>query len=302
MSRLPLTALRTFEAVARCGSFGAAATELSVSQSAVSHQIRHLEDWFGAPLFERSSGRPILLPHADALARSLNTSLSGIDAACRRARRSAGPATLVIASIPSMAVCWLIPKLAGLRTNHPEIPVRVIYALHGRDIDYGDVDLAFVYGPEPEVPSGARCYDFLPGAATPVCSPAVHESMGGDSLEACSGRIDFLHDTDTTGWTRWFAHAGIAIEAAPIDPVFEDFNLLRAAVLSGQGVALCPLAMMSDDFAQQRLVRLSETVINEDHRYWLIERDAKDSAAVTLSEAFINWLFDTRAAGAETSH
>ncbi len=294
MPRLPLNALRTFEAVARCGGFGAAAMELSVSQSAVSHQIRHLEDWFGAPLFERSGGRPTLLPHADALARTLNTSLSGIDAACRRARRSAGPATLVIASIPSMAVCWLIPKLADLRAHHPNFPVRVIYALHGHDIDYGEVDLAFVYGPEPDAPPGARCHNFLPGAATAVCSPAVLEAMGGASLLACAGLVDFLHDTDTTGWTHWFAHSGVEVHTVPTGPVFEDFNLLRAAVLSGQGVALCPPAMMRDDFAEGRLVQLSRTVVNEDHRYWLIERDAEDATTAELSRAFIRWLFETR--------
>jgi DNA-binding transcriptional LysR family regulator len=301
--RLPLNALRAFETVARCGGFGAAAKELHVSQSAVSHQIKHLEEWFGAPLFERSGGRPQMLPHAEALARALTSSLSGIDAACTRARRSTGPNTLVIASIPSIAVCWLIPRLRDLRVSHPEIHVRLIYAFHGHEIDYGDVDLAFVYGPEPEVPPGARYHDVLPGAATPVCSPGVLEAMGevpgvvpGDaSLADCADHIDFLHDTDTSGWARWFARAGITIDAVPTGPVFEDFNLLRAAALAGQGVALCPPAMLTEDLAEGRLVQLSGTVVDEHHRYWLIERDADDEATAALSTVFIRWLFNTHA-------
>lgn len=88
MSTPPLTALRTFEAVARLGSFRAAAEALCVTQSAVSHQVRNLEDWLGKPLFEREGNRTRLLPHGLDLANSLSASFKDIEAACQRLRNS----------------------------------------------------------------------------------------------------------------------------------------------------------------------------------------------------------------------
>ena len=88
MSQPPLGALRVFEAVARHGSFSRAADELCVTQSAVSHQVRGLEAWFGAPLFERPGNRATLLPHGAELAAALARAFGDIDAACRRARRA----------------------------------------------------------------------------------------------------------------------------------------------------------------------------------------------------------------------
>ena len=81
MSQPPLNALRAFEAVARTGSFRAAAADLFVTQSAISHQIKHLEDWLGVSLFDRSGRTPRLLPRGIALARDLTTAFDGIDAA-----------------------------------------------------------------------------------------------------------------------------------------------------------------------------------------------------------------------------
>jgi DNA-binding transcriptional LysR family regulator len=91
MAQAPLGALRVFEAVARHGSFSRAADELCVTQSAVSHQVRGLEAWFGAPLFERSGNRATLLPHAERLAQALSRALEDIELACRQARRAGGP-------------------------------------------------------------------------------------------------------------------------------------------------------------------------------------------------------------------
>lgn len=240
MSHLPLNALRVFEAVARTGSFRRAAEALFVTQSAVSHQIRHLEDWLGTPLFDREGSRPRLLPHGEELARALSLSLSEIENACQRVRSHRdGP--LVIAAIPSVAVCWLIPRLAGFRALHPEIEIRVIYAMHGRDIDFRDAHLAFVFAAGlPERP-GIRAEAFLPGVSVPVCSPLALARLG----KAKAGVEDILalgllHDTDSSGWRSWLQRAGHAAPAQSGGPVFEDFNLLRAAALAGQGGGALP--------------------------------------------------------------
>ena len=114
MTTPPLNALRAFEAVARFGSFKAAADALFVTQSAISHQVRHFEDWLGTPLFEREGNRARLLPHGADLGRALSLSLSEIEAACNRLRAGTASQALVIATIPSVAMCWLIPRLTGV--------------------------------------------------------------------------------------------------------------------------------------------------------------------------------------------
>ena len=170
MAQAPLNALRVFEAVARHGSFGRAADELCVTQSAVSHQIRHLEEWLGGPLFDREGNRPRLRPHGADLGRALALALADIDAACRHARKAVGPPALTVAVIPSVAICWLIPRLADFQAQSPGTELRILYAIHGKDSDFRDADVAVVFSEgEPEVP-GTTATRFLPGASAPVCS------------------------------------------------------------------------------------------------------------------------------------
>ncbi len=120
LTRLPsLNALRCFEAAARSGSFSRAAEELNVTQSAVSHQVRQLEQWFGLSLFDRQGRQTVPTPKGQELARSLAEAFDIMGAACRRiAQSETGPA-LTIAALPSIATIWLIP---GCRSSSPRIP------------------------------------------------------------------------------------------------------------------------------------------------------------------------------------
>lgn len=291
----PLTALRAFEVASRHGSFSAAAEELCVTQSAVSHQIRHLEEWMGAPLFVRGKGNRLsLLPHGAALAQTLTHSFAEIDAACRRARQTKDPPSLTVAAIPSLAVCWLIPRLTDFRRQHPEVHLRVIYALHGQGIDFADVDLALTFSKAgPPRPEGARVTPFLPGASSPVCSPALAAAMQrGEDYDLSDALL--LHDSGVGGWQRWFARADRPLPGAVHGPVFEDFNLLRAAALSGQGVALCPLAVIADDLRDGRLVPLSAVTVHDDSGYYLLDRPPLGSTTHAAAKAFRDWLFATR--------
>ena len=139
--RLPsLDLIRGFVAVGRRMSITLAAEDLCLTQSAVSHQIRGLEAWFGAALFERSGNRAILMGHAAELAAALGRAFGDVDAACRRARRAGGPAILTVAVIPSVAICWLIPRLDAFRALAPAAEVRLVYAFHGQPIEFREVD------------------------------------------------------------------------------------------------------------------------------------------------------------------
>lgn len=289
MSSPPLGSLRVFEAVARHGSFSRAADELCVTQSAVSHQIRGLEAWFGAPLFERAGNRALLLPHAAALAAALGRALGDIDAACRRARRAGGPPTLTVAVIPSVAICWLIPRLGQFRAVAPGLGVRVVYALHGQPIDFSDVDVAVVFAESPPALPGMTVTRFLPGRTVPVCAPHLGRPSSAAEILAAG----LLHDTDGGGWRTWFDASGASDLDVAAGPVFEDFNLLRAAALAGQGVALCPPAIIGDDLREGRLIQLSDRAIREGYGYYVVS--AAEAAAgneASIAE-FRGWLLST---------
>lgn len=291
----PLTALRALEAVVRTGSFKAAADQLFVTQSAVSHQIRHLEDWFGTPLFTRDGNRPKPLPFAEELAQSLSLSLAQISAACQRARAVNQRQPLVIAAIPSVAICWLIPRLAGFRAACPDIDVRIVYAMHGRDIDFRDVHLAFAFARGGAALPGARIEPFLPGHSVPVSSPALAARFDtAEGAPAAIAALGLLHDTDHSGWRAWFDRAGATAPPPAAGPIFEDFNLLRAAALSGQGVALCPLAMIRPDLDAKRLVRLSDVTVLEDTAYYLLWGPLAAGPMLDAARAFRDWAFAER--------
>lgn len=285
MAPAPLGALRTFEAVARTGSFGRAADVLCVTQSAVSHQVRALEAWLGGPLFARSGNRATLLPHGAALAASLGGAFAEIEAACRRARRPQVGAAVTVAVIPSVAICWLIPRLGAFRTQAPEVAVRVVYAIHGQPIDFADVDLAVVFADSP--PAGS--VPFLPGRAVPVCAPHLGRPHTPEDMVAAG----LLHDTDDRGWREWLDAAGAPEVAVAPGPVFEDFNLLRAAALAGQGVALCPRAIVADDLEQGRLVALSPIGIRAESGYHLVMSADPDPNGAAAVAAFATWLLST---------
>lgn len=297
MSQPPLNALRVFESVARTGSFHAAAEELHVSQSAVSHQIKHLEQWLGTPLFDRGGRSPRLRPGAIALARDLTTAFDGIDSACRRARPASSEAALVVAAIPSVAICWLIPRLPAFRALHPDIRLRVIYAHHGHEIDFTATDVAFTFADEQPLGKGIQSQPFLSGRSVPVASRAL---IGAGPIEVTCERLlelGLLHDADLSGWKTWFARAGLPTPTRLPGSIFEDFNLLRAAALAGQGVALCSLAMIQPDLAAGHLVQLSDISVLDAFDYYLTQSSLtpRDAGRRRARQIFLSWIEDARA-------
>lgn len=295
MSHLPLNALKSFEAVARLGSFQKAADDLCVTQSAVSHQVRNLEDWLGVALFDRTGRRPILDPHAQDLVRAVTHAFGEMDAACKRLRAPESAKPLVIAAIPSIATSWLIPRLSTFSAAYPDIDLRVVYALHGQDIDFAEVDLAFTFGPTPKPMPTLKSIPFLSGASAPVCSKWLFQSLGHTqpTLDDILN-LGLLHDTDTSGWTQWVNACGDTTPRALKGPVFEDINMLQTAAFSGQGVALCPLALIQEDLAAGRLSQLSDITIRDDYAYHIVLKKTPERNKERALNAFVNWTLNAR--------
>jgi len=283
----PLNALKVFDAVFRHGTFYGAAEELSVTPSAISHQMRHLEEWLGIGLFERRGKQLKFDAHAVSLASALRLAFSDIDRACQEVRRKNKNQQLTVAVIPSVAICWLIPRLPLFRELEPKIDLKIIYAIFGHEINFEDVDIAIIYARDMPVVPKMHAVQILSGASVPVCSQSFVDSHPRLNDADDVARCNLLHDTDTAGWRAWLGDAYPAKTGAAADIIFEDFNLLRAAVLAGQGIALCPTAIIQDDLETGRLVKLSDRTINNEYNYFAVCRESLDIGPVSI---FFEWL------------
>jgi DNA-binding transcriptional LysR family regulator len=299
LARLPsLNALRCFEAAARSGSFSRAAEELNVTQSAVSHQVRQLEDWFGLTLFDRQGRQTIPTAKGQELARSLAEAFDIMAAACRRLQQNEHGPALTIAALPSFATIWLIPRLSQFFREHPEVSVKVVYAFAGQKLDFDEIDIAVLWGPPGEW-EGFRATKLLPGATAPICNPIFLDREGPfDVPQAILGK-PLLHDDDRLDWQNWMRRAGLKHAGPAPGPIFQDFNLLRAATLAGQGIALCPLSLIADDLTSGRLVQLFDTAIKEDHAYTIIEPASGKGRRSEALELFKHWLRETASIAAQ---
>ena len=295
MARLPpLNALRCFESAARWHSFSKSAEELHVTQSAVSHQIRQLEQWFGTSLFDRLGRQTVPTPKGQELAKALAEAFDIMATACKRVSQSDAAPALTIAALPSIATIWLIPRLARFFTDHPEISVRVAYAFAGQPLNFEDYDIAILWG----VDDWEDCVKtpLLDGSTIAVCNPQFLGREGNVKTPQDLMTKTLLHDTDRLGWQDWMRTAGLKHAGPAPGPTFQDFNLLRAAALAGQGVALCPTSLIRDDLASGRLVQMfNDIIIKRDHAYYMIEpSDAHHQHATAIAE-FKSWLLQQAA-------
>lgn len=288
----PLNALRALEAAARTGGFARAAKELFVTQSAVSHQIRQLEQWFGFRLFERTGGRARPTPRGEALARVLTDAFSDITVVCGRMRETDAGTLLKIATIPSVAVCWLIPRIQDFYGRHSDIPVRLSYAIYGQAADLHETDVAIVYSRGHPRIAGAHATPIFEGAAVPMCSAAFRDRHAPLNSAWQIAAVPLLHDTDTNGWQQWFSKVSVPRPAMSEGPMFEDFHLMHSATLAGQGVALCPPSILGDDLSSGRLIALSDEPVNADFRYYFLEPIEPRRGAARHIEAFKSWLLE----------
>ncbi|PLZ02449.1 transcriptional regulator [Burkholderia sp. WAC0059] len=298
MRRLPpLGALRAFEAAARHLSFTHAAEELCVTQAAISHQVRQLEQWLGIQLFERKGHALKLTAQAQAYVRDLGSALDLMSGATARVRRRTdGP--LRITALPSFASRWLVPRLGRFQTLHPEIDLRLTSSasLWDGSSDNFDMGIRSGLGRWHGLKSDLIAREML----SPLCSPAL--AQGDHALRHPSDLLGvrLLHDAPKAAWRVWLEHAGV--DGADLDSglKFDDASLVLQAALDGQGIALGRLTLAANDLQAGRLVQPFDIAVPNDYSYWLVyprtvsERpDAVAFRAWILAEARILPAFTT---------
>lgn len=281
----PLNALRAFEAAARLQSFSRAGEELHVTHTAISHQIKRLEAWFGRPLFHRE-GRGVRLTRAGkALSEQVSESLSDISGTCERLMAGDRQNAITVGCIPSIASRWLVPRLKEFSRRQPAIEFQVLYARADERLSDRDYDVLITTGRDPS--PGTKSVKLFSRVNKPVCSPRYLEREGPLASASDIVEADLLHDETREAWKMWFATAGLSDAPTGGGPVFEDFNLLATAVIAGHGVALCPVEVFREELARGDLVVLSEIETNADEGYFAITKSPPPTTARLFTEWFV---------------
>jgi len=300
--RLPsLNALRAFEAAARHLSFTKAAAELNVTQAAISHQVKTLEDQLGLPLFRRLNRRLLLTDAGQVYGSSLTRTFDGIAEATERITAQRGGGSLRISTLPSLAAKWLLPRLSRFRTRHPEIDV-LVSAAHGlADFRRDDVHLAIRYG-KGNYP-GLETVSLMDDEIFVVCSPQLLTSGPPLRDPADLKHHTLLHDSSAEAgrrdWRAWLERVGVSGVDPDRGPGFSDSNLIIEAVIAGEGVALTRRSLAADDLAAGRLTIPFGPIAPASNRYYVVY--PKANAELPKVRAFTRWLLDEaeadRAAG-----
>lgn len=280
-----LNALRAFEAAARLLSFTRAADELAVTQAAISHQIKGLEEWLGVLLFQRLPRRLALTEAGRELLGSVRDAFDRIEAAVSHTRRNDGSGPLTVTVVPSFAAKWLVPRLGRFQTAHPDIEVRIAADIRLTRFDDG-VDLAIRAGRGPW--PGLVCERLLDEELFPVCSPRLLAGPRPLSAPADLRHHTLLHDDFEHDWRMWLQAAGVAEVDWRRGPRFSDSSMVVQAAVEGQGVALARSALAQEDLKAGRLVRPFRIDIASDLAYYIVCPPAH--AGRHKVRAFRDWL------------
>jgi LysR family glycine cleavage system transcriptional activator len=250
----PLTALRSFEAAARHLSFTRAAGELSVTQAAVSHQVKLLEGHVGTPLFRRLARRIVLTQAGQAWAAELCDIFARLHDAHRRLRTNvrAERPVVTVSVIPSLAARWLVPRLGRFLERHPDCDVRISATAHLADFGAEAVDLGIRYGKG--VYPGLVVDKLADDALVVVASPELRSRKRLVTCEDLRRHV-LLHDDAHDAWGKWLSTNGVRGVDARRGTVLTDSSMLVEATVRGQGVGLARWSLAMDDLSSGRLVQ-----------------------------------------------
>ncbi|MBP1859622.1 DNA-binding transcriptional LysR family regulator [Rhizobium herbae] len=216
--RLPLTALRSFEAAGRLESFTLAAEELFVSQAAISRQVRELEALLGTALFTRHHRKVRLSAEGARLLETLAEAFDSVDARLEEIRSAKVNALLTVNAEPAFAACWLVPHLADFRALHPKIDVSVESEARLVEFRGNAAELAIRHSAQASSWPRAQARHLCDVAMVPVVSPAV---LTHPPLETPQDLLSYtlLHEENRDVWTRWFSAAGLTPGAGRSSPI-----------------------------------------------------------------------------------
>ncbi len=286
----PPNSLVVFEAAARHLSFTRAASELGVTQAAVSRQIRILEDHIGASLFERGHRALLLTAIGQRLHRAVTIGLEHIAHASAEVRQEHSRGVVTIASSVTFAAYWLMARVAQFRAIRPDIDLRLVATARSRDLAGSQVDLTIRYGRGqwPDVVA----HPMFDNDILPVCSPGYLAAHGpirqpGDLLNQILLHLSAF-DRNWVTWETWLRSFGVEQPPSRSGLYFDHYMVLLQAALAGHGIALCGGRLAEDFLARGELVRPIDAALRSDYAFYLLHHAERSLHPNALR--FRDWL------------
>ncbi|VEB95930.1 Gcv operon activator [Cedecea lapagei] len=288
----PLRAARAFEAIARLGSVTLAARELAISPSAVSHQLKVLEDYLQQPLTQRQGRRLILSQQGRDYYRSIRVAFNVLRQATEHLVEQVQTRQVSISLIPLFGMGWFIPRLPTFMRANPQIEINVVYANHRNYLsDASDMSIRFGNGQW----SGYQSEVLISGKMVPVCSREFLRLHGHIDTPGQLLQMPLLHDEERSTWQQWFIEQGVKRPLRRSGPLFEDGLLTLAGVQAGLGCALMREPLIAPYLESGELVKIFDLPIDDGRDYYLCIR--QDGEMTQDGRLLQSWL--QRAAGNE---
>lgn len=282
----PLYPLRAFEAAARHGSFSTAAKELSLTQSAISHEVKALETYFGTALFRRTKLGLILTRRGQQVFLVAKGAFAGLSGLASETEDRDLSGTVTIAAPPLFCAHWLLPRIERLTSTNPGIEIRLINATEDRPELSREVDIAVHWGAE--IPDKFEGVKLMSVNQTPVASPALLNAGAVEDQLNLLSEHRVLHEGNTDTWRTWCSLAGVDASEFANEWIFNDPALMIEACLRGHGIALGTLPLIENLIAEGRLVALSRKTLPARQSYFLTR--ATPSSGRYVANAAFRWL------------
>jgi len=285
--RLPsLKFLKTFQIAASRLSFKAAAEELFITPSAVSHQIKTLEEQLGVLLFDRGAHSLTLTEAGRSYLQHLDSLFSRLESVTEQLRGRFGRGVVRLHITPFFATEMLLPKLPSLLESQPDtdIHINTVQALESHP---ADADVSIVVNATPE--EGLSCHKLFSQAFVPACSPQLLARTPIEAIEDLNHHTLIVHEARRDGWERWSESVGIKLRPKKVIR-FDTMSAAAQAAEHGVGVALVSLRLGYDRFEQGSLVRLFDTELQTGESYFLLLRP--EDASRPDVRALTQWILD----------
>lgn len=287
--QFPLNAMRVFESVARHGSFTRAAEELGMTQTAVSYQIKLLEENLGQQLFLRRPRQIRMTGVAERILPDVTKAFDLLNEAASTARRASNE-TLEIRSAPTFGANWLARRLGDFQLQNPSIAVRLIRSskLTQFDRDSADIAIRWGNGPWPEL----ECHFLGRFVYAPMMNPKLLEKTGKPERPEDLLKLPIIGANDQC-WREWFAVAGVENPDLSGHRAYEfmEQDLCANTALAGLGVAILDRIYFLDELATGRLVEPFDIYCSEGRALWLVYPPARRN--IPKIKAFREWILQS---------
>lgn len=285
----PLNALRAFEVSARQLSFTRAAEELFVTQAAISHQIKSLEEHLGLKLFMRKNRALLLTEEGQSYYLDIKDIFTSLHEATEKLLARGAKGAITVSLQPSFAIQWLVPRMNAFNILHPDIDVRIKAVDQPDSSLTEDVDIAIYYGRGrwPNVHAEQLHTEYL----VPVCSPVLLQGKKPLFTPHDLVHHTLLHDTSRRDWKRWFNEVNVRGVNVNHGPIFSHSAMVLQAAIHGQGVALAHSVLAKPDIDSGRLVCPFSDILVSKNAYYIVCRE--NQLDIGKIAAFREWVLST---------